>query len=216
MPPAYDSAYANDEQAVLPGLRAVAPLAAAVIDAVLAEDAAVIVASAPQFVAPCEEYVTRAGDDCQRLGLPHGTIVRKVGLWQMFAADEAQAIEGARHMLEGRAPRLALLARRADGRYLAVFHVTPSQSFSFPGGLQPGPADVRWLRLQIQASAPALIEIGQNRGGSPPLEPLRYDTVNLGLGYDVLFASDAFVAHEQAWQAEQDRMNGTSSIDPDP
>ncbi|MCC6382587.1 MAG: hypothetical protein IT304_08750 [Dehalococcoidia bacterium] len=149
----------------------------------------------------CEQYVARGKDRCEAWGVAPGVVVEWLRPRPEFAVQLLRAAAAAElsYLLEGRHPRLQVLARRDDGAYLLSFAVDPKPGLMFPGALPEGGTPVGTSYLHTDPKDAAKIAgYGSFSVSTPPLEFARYDAFHGIHQYELLAASDEFYKAEQA------------------
>lgn len=198
--PALLAGASHDEAAVRAELAKSNPSAARSLDDVLKGNVQGVVDGLRHDRSPCENVQDRAGNACQTRGLQPGAIVDRATLDPLgtYYGDVGVVTAAVRHLLDGRSPKLGLLARGSDGRVIAIVNVTPGLPFEMPGGVQDG--QIRITRLQLHlAGDGTILGIEQVSDSTPPLEVIRFITHQDKVDFKILYASPEFEAVEKAF-----------------
>jgi hypothetical protein len=105
--------------------------------------------------------------------------------------------------VDGRNPRLDLLAQRDDGTVLAVIGLDPAQGKLFPGGTATNEAPVIAAYVYVAPDG-TTSDMSERGTGSPPLEPIRNDERQGVHKYTILAASAELVAWDTSLNAALD------------
>lgn len=206
----------GDVLPTLEKLRADRPEQAAVVDSWLQGDVRAVVAVFPTIRGKCDEFITRGVSLCERSGYAPGTSVTLL-LPSRESAPGYQIEERAMHdkityLVEGRHPRVDLLAECDDGALLAVIGLDAAPGKLFRGGVATNEAPVVAAYLYIAPDG-TMSDMSERGTGSPPLEPVRND-VRQGLHtYKVLAASTEFVEWDKTLNAAMDEARKASPQD---
>lgn len=181
---------------VLEKLRAERPEQVATVDDWLTGDVEAAGATFPTVTGKCDDFITRGVSLCERAGYEPGTSVTLLIPSRESARGyqvEPQAVrDQIAYLVDGRNPRLDLLAQRDDGTLLAVIGLDAAPGKLFPGGTATNEAPVIAAYLYVAPDG-TISDMSERGAGSPPLEPIRNDERQGVHTYKVLTASAEFV-----------------------
>jgi hypothetical protein len=181
------------------------------VRAVEAQDVEAVLAALPWHVTTCDRLMYRGVTECERAGMAPGTVLELFApeWWEFGGLERADAREAMTFYLEGRNPRLAMVADRSDGSIVVLFHIDPRPHLNFPGAVPEsgGPAVAIWFAT-VPGGPSLIATYNLHFEGSPPLEFLRYDAYHGIRDSTILGASDEFRAMEQAWREEDEKRRG--------
>lgn len=188
-------------------LRVQQPRQAATIDHWMKGDVEAAVATFPTVTGKCDDFITRGMSLCEREGYAPGTSVTLLipaGESAPGYQVEAQAIrDEIAYLIEGRSPRLDLLAQRDDGTVLAVIGLDAAPGKLFPGGIPTNEAPVIAAYLYIAPDG-TMSDMSERGTGSPPLEPIRNAERQGVHKYTILAVSTEFVEWDKTLNAAAD------------
>jgi hypothetical protein len=122
----------------------------------------------------CSDSGTRGVGLCQQLNVAPGTIVslfRPVAGLPGFRLDATGMRAMVAHLIEGRSPRILLVAQDDRGNALVLIGVDPAKPYDYGGGPDSSPATVAFY---LSLSSDGVVhDIGERSRSAPPLEPIR-------------------------------------------
>jgi hypothetical protein len=146
----------------------------------------------------CSDSGTRASTLCQQLNVEPGTIVtlfRPVAGLPAFRLDATGMKAMVAHLIDGRSPRILLVAQDDRGNALVLIGVDPAKPYDYGGGPDLSPATVAFY---LSVSSDGVVhDVGERSRGAPPLEPIRA-RIRQGEQWTVLGTAPEL----RAWEAE--------------
>lgn len=146
----------------------------------------------------CSDSGTRGITLCQQLNVAPGTTItlfRPVAGLPGFRLDATGMRAMVAHLIEGRSPRILLVAQDDRGNVLVMIGVDPAKPYDYGGGPDSSPATVAFY---LSLSSDGVVhDVGERSWNAPPLEPIRA-RIRQGEQWTVLGTAPEL----RAWESE--------------